>query len=167
MNERVTNETPTEIAGDAAVFAEMAALRHRLAALEARLPGNAPEQPPGRQAKRRPSPKTVAWLTTGAVLAMLAGASIVYTQSPVDALSISKEGKVGIGTSTPAAKLHVAGSGWFGPDSGGLDATAGCRGTRVPTGRRWIHLLLRIRGAGPRNLILQQRRHRDSDAESG
>jgi len=43
MNERVTNETPTEIAGDAGVLAEVGELRRRLAMLETRLPGDAPE----------------------------------------------------------------------------------------------------------------------------
>jgi hypothetical protein len=151
MNEHVTNETPTEIAGDAGVLAEMAALRHRLAALEARLPGNAPEQ----QAKRRTSTKTVAWLTTGAVLAMLAGASLVYGQSAVGALFISKEGNVGIGTSTPlaTAKLQVAGAGggWFSPD-----ATSGA-GVRVwQDGATGSVFSYDYKAGGPRNLVLQQ-----------
>jgi hypothetical protein len=151
MNEHVTNETPTEIAGDAGVLAEMAALRHRLAALEARLPGNAPEQ----QAKRRTSTKTVAWLTTGAVLAMLAGASLVYGQSAVDALFISKEGNVGVGTSTPlaTAKLQVAGAGggWFSPD-----ATSGA-GVRVwQDGATGSVFSYDYKAGGPRNLVLQQ-----------
>ena len=111
MNERVTNETPTEIAGDAGVLAEVGELRRRLAALEERLAGNPPEQPPGRPVKRQPSRKAVAWVTTGAVLAVLAGASVVYgqvaVQSAVDALWITKEGRVGIGTATPAVLLDV------------------------------------------------------------
>ena len=107
------------------LLAEVESLRHRLAALEAHLPGNAAKEPPRRQAKRPISTKTIAWLTTGAVLAMLAGASVVYGQSAVDALFISKEGnvaigpsgalfvgkegRVGIGTATPAATLDVFG----------------------------------------------------------
>ena len=87
-----------------ALLAEVAALRQRLAALEERPQENPPKEPPGRQAKPRPSRKTVAWLTTGAVLAMLAGASAVYGQSAVDAFFISKEGDVAIG---PLGALFV------------------------------------------------------------
>jgi len=52
----------------------------------------------------------VPWLTTGGVLAILAGASAVYGQSAADALFISKDGNVGIGTTAPVAKLDVAGN---------------------------------------------------------
>ena len=87
---------------------EVAALRRRLAALEERPQENPPKEPPGRQAKPRPSRKTVAWLATGAVLAMLAGASVVYGQSAVDAFFISKEGDVAIG---PSGALFVGKAG--------------------------------------------------------
>jgi hypothetical protein len=86
------------------LLAEVEALRRRLVALEQRLPGNIPEEPAGRQAKRRASTKTVLCLTTGAMLAILAGASIVYGQSAVDALFITKEGNVAIG---PSGALFV------------------------------------------------------------
>ena len=91
-----------------ALLAEVAALRQRLAALEERPQDNPPKEPPGRQAKPRPSRKTVAWLTTGAVLAMVAGASAVYGQSAVDAFFISKEGDVSIG---PSGGLFVGKAG--------------------------------------------------------
>ena len=78
------------------LLAEVAALRRQLAALEERLRENPPKESPGRQAKPRTARRTVAWLTTGAVLAMLAGVSVVYGQSAVDAFFISKEGDVAI-----------------------------------------------------------------------
>ena len=90
-----------------ALLAEVAALRQRLAALEERLQEN-PKEPPGRQAKPRTSGKSVAWLTTGAVLAMLAGVSVVYGQSAVNAFFISKEGDVAIG---PSGALFVGKAG--------------------------------------------------------
>jgi cytoskeletal protein CcmA (bactofilin family) len=77
------------------LLAEVEAHRHRLAALEARLPGVIPNEPPGR-ANRRASTKTVVCLTSGAMLAMLAGASVVLGQSAVqhavDALTIDSNG---------------------------------------------------------------------------
>jgi hypothetical protein len=73
--------------------AEVEALRHRLAALEARLPEDISKE------KRRASTKPVVRLTAGAMLAMLASASIVYGQSAVDALFISKDGNIAIGPS--------------------------------------------------------------------
>jgi hypothetical protein len=77
------------------LLAEVEALRHRLAALEARLPGVIPNDPPG-QANHRASTKTVVCLTTGAMLAMLAGASVVLGESgvpdAVDALTIDSNG---------------------------------------------------------------------------
>jgi hypothetical protein len=97
-----------------ALLAEVGELRRRLAALEERLPGDPPEQRPGRQGKWRTSTKTVLCLAMSAMLAMLAGASLVYGQGGVqaaaDALFI-KEGRVGIGTGTaiPAATLDVRG----------------------------------------------------------
>ena len=91
-----------------ALLAEVAALRQRLAALEERPQGNPPKGAPGRQAKPRTARKTVAWLTTGAVLAMLAGVSVVYGQSAVDAFFISKEGDVAIG---PSGALFVGKAG--------------------------------------------------------
>ncbi len=117
-------------AGAPGLLAEVEALRDRLAALEARLPGNARKDPPRWPAKRQ----IAIGLTAGAALAVVAGVSVVYAEgeaeSVADALFISKNGNIGIGTSTPAAKLQVAGSGWFGPDSGALDAAAGA-GVRV------------------------------------
>ena len=91
--------------GDASgLLAEVAALRDRLAALEAQLAGGLPAHPPPQQASRRSSSKTVVHLTTGAILALLAGASVVYGQSAVEALLISKEGNVAIG---PSGALFV------------------------------------------------------------
>ena len=95
-------------ANASALLAEVAALRRRLAALEERLQENPPKEPPGRQAKPRTARRTVAWLTTGAVLAMLAGVSVVYGQSAVDAFFISKEGDVAIG---PSGALFVSKAG--------------------------------------------------------
>ena len=86
------------------LLAEMEALRQRLAALEAQLPGNAAKELAGRQSMPHASGKMVVWLTGSAVLAMLAGASVVYGQSAVDAFLISKEGDVAIG---PSGALFV------------------------------------------------------------
>jgi hypothetical protein len=95
------------------LLAEVAALRHRLAALEERLPGNPRKEPPRRQPRWRASTKTAVCLATGAGLTILAGASLVYGQdavhSAVDALTISKDGRIGIGTATPTATLDVVG----------------------------------------------------------
>ena len=92
-----------------ALLAEVATLRRRLAALECSqtaAPGSS-----GRQAKPRTSRKTVGWLTTGAVLATIAGASVVYGQTAVDAFFISKEGDVAIG---PPGGLFVGKAGHVG-----------------------------------------------------
>jgi hypothetical protein len=77
----------------AALLAEVEALRRRVAALEERPPGDAPREPPppGRQTKRRTSTKTAVHLTTGAMLAMLAGAAIAYA---ADALIIGPGGSI-------------------------------------------------------------------------
>jgi hypothetical protein len=82
-------------------LAEIEALKQRLAALEARLPESAAAEP-----RRRSTRKMTVCLVTGAGLAMLAGVSLVYGG---DALSISPDGKIGIGTATPAATLDVIG----------------------------------------------------------
>jgi hypothetical protein len=99
-------------ANTAALLAEVEELRRRLAALEERLPENPLEQSPGQQEKPGTSTKTAVRLTTGAMLTMLAGASLVYAPGAVkaaaDALFI-REGKVGIGTATPAVLLDVGG----------------------------------------------------------
>jgi hypothetical protein len=138
------------------LMAEVEALRRRLAALEARLPGNARKDPSRRLAKRQ----IAVGLTAGAALALVAGASAVYAQgaaqSVADALFISRNGNIGIGTSTPAAKLQVAGSGWFGPDSGALDAAAGA-GVRVfQDGANGALYSWDYQANAPRNLVLQQ-----------
>ena len=98
-----------KIGADTAPFlAEIEALRQRLAALEARLPEGAAAEPPRRQPMWRASRKTAMCLVTGAGLAMLAGVSLVYGGAD-NALSISPDGKIGIGTTTPAAALDVGG----------------------------------------------------------
>jgi hypothetical protein len=101
QNDDVNANAPT-------LLAEVLALRHRLAALEERLQESPPKKPPRRQAKTRTSRKIVAWLTIGAALAMLAGASVVYGQTAVDAFFISKEGEVSIG---PPGGLFVGKAG--------------------------------------------------------
>ena len=106
------NENDNVNANAPALLAEVAALRHRLASLEELLQENPRREPAARQAKPGTSKKTVAWLTTGGVLAMLAGVSAVYGESAVDALFISKEGNVSIGPSRLDSaynyKLHVS-----------------------------------------------------------
>ncbi|HKY44354.1 MAG TPA: hypothetical protein VJM50_14805 [Pyrinomonadaceae bacterium] len=69
--------------------AEIDAMRRRLAALEARA-----------------TRKRLALMIAGV---MLAGATIVVGQSAVESLFVSKDGKVGIGTTTPVNKLSVNG----------------------------------------------------------
>src|SRR5215469_933094 len=109
------------------LLAEVAVLRRQLVALEERLQENPPKEQSGPRAKPRTSGKTLAWLATGGVLAMLVGGSVVYGQTAVDSLFISKEGdvsigppgglfvgkagNVGIGTNTPSPdnKLEVKG----------------------------------------------------------
>lgn len=68
------------------------------------------------------------------------------------------DGRVGIGTTDPAAGLHALGSGFFGDHSGGLDATAGAgvrifRDTTFGAGNIFAY---DYGTAGALNLILQQ-----------
>jgi len=84
------NEVDKADAGTAALLAEVEALKHRLAALAARLPESTPGEPRSAgQSKRRPSTKTVVHLTAGAMLAMLAGGAMAYG---ADALIIGPDG---------------------------------------------------------------------------
>jgi hypothetical protein len=105
----------SDIDADAAtVLAEIEEMKQRLALLEARLPPCTPAEPPGRRQKEAALfKKTVLKLAAGAGLGVLAGASLVYgssaVQSAVEALTITPDGKVGIGTPSPSAKLDVAG----------------------------------------------------------
>ena len=108
------------------LHAEIDEMRRRLAALETRAPADA-NQTVGRKRHWRATPKRLALMIAGVVLA---GATIVFGQSAVESLFVSKDGKVGIGTNAPSAKLDVAGSGWFRNDQGGLPGTAG-KGVRV------------------------------------
>ncbi len=55
----------------------------------------------------------------------------IGTYQAADGLFLQQgTGNVGIATTSPAAKLHVVGSGWFGNDTGGLGTSAG-KGVRV------------------------------------
>ena len=143
-------------ANDSALLAEVSALRHRLAALE-RLHDHPAKDSRGRKAKPRPSRKTVAWLTTGAVVAMLAGVSAVYGQSAVDAFFISKEGEVSIGR---VGALFVSKAGNVGigtsmpkPDNklevNGKIAASSVSATAFATTDKSVT----IQGAGGRNLF--------------
>lgn len=157
--------------------AEIDEMRRRLAALEActSAPAN---QTVGRKRHWRATPKKLALMIAGV---MLAAATIAFGQGAIDALFVSKDGNVGIGTTTPAnklsvsgnadfsgnvgigttaasAKLDVAGSGWFRTDQGALPATAG-KGVRVfydefagKTGQIYSY---DYATSDPRNLILQ------------
>ena len=80
--------------------AEIDDMRRRLAALEARAPAHA-EQTAGRKRHWRATPKKLALMIAGV---MLAGATIVFGQSAVDALFVSKDGKVGIGRHRPGSR---------------------------------------------------------------
>ena len=68
-------------------------------------------------------------LTLGLLLGV-AGIGAAQDQQPPDALTITKEGNVGVGTTAPTAKIDVAGSGWFRSDQGALAASAG-KGVRL------------------------------------
>jgi microcystin-dependent protein len=105
------------------ILAEMGALRQRFAALEANLAGPVAGHAVARRRSLPATARTLAILASGAVLG---GASIVYGQGTVEALFISKEGYVGIGTTTPSSILDVA------PSGGGtfyLRDSAGAAGT--------------------------------------
>jgi hypothetical protein len=98
----------------AVLHAEIEALRRRLAALEARLPGCTPGEPLSTgQSRWRPSTKIAVCLLAGAGLAMLAGASLVYgqgaVQSAVDALTINPNGEVSIDKLSVQKSLAAAG----------------------------------------------------------
>ncbi len=84
--------------------AEIDEMRRRLAALEARAPAI------GRKEHWRATPKRLALMIAGL---MVGGATIVFGQSAVDSLFVSKNGNVGIGTTTPANKLSVVGNADF------------------------------------------------------
>src|SRR5436190_368754 len=88
--------------------AEIDELKQRLAALEA---GPAvTKQTFAGKVRRRLAPRKIALLIAAVVLV---SATIVFGQGAIDAIFINPQGKVGIGISTPSAKLDVAGSGWF------------------------------------------------------
>lgn len=98
------HETNSNLNADSAnLHDELHDLRQRLAALEACVPQS-------QQIVRKPRRITPKMLTLLVAGVMLAGASIVFGQAAVDSLFISKDGKVGIGTSAPTNKLSVAGN---------------------------------------------------------
>jgi hypothetical protein len=134
----IGSEDANANANAAALLTEVEALRHRLASLEARLLGSAPAEP-----RRRSSTKMTVCLVMGAGLAMLAGVSLVYGG---DALSISPDGKIGIGTATPAAKLDVAGDARI---TGGIAGPIGI-GTATPAATLdVVGGFLHVAGAAP------------------
>ena len=87
--------------------AEIDEMRIRLAALEARAPTRA-NQTVVRKRRWRATPKMLAVMIVGV---MLTAATIVFGQSAVESLFVSKDGDVGIGTNTPGARLDVSGGG--------------------------------------------------------
>jgi hypothetical protein len=87
---------------------EIAALRARLTALESSLPATTAALSLRRRVK------VTALLLTGAALA---GASIVYGQSAVEALFIRQDGNIGIGTNNPASRLTVVGNASIGTEA--------------------------------------------------
>src|SRR6266576_2154630 len=96
---------------------ELHELRQRLAALEAT--AHQHQQTVGKP-RRRATPKMLMLLVAGV---MLAGATIVFGQAAVDSLFISKDGKVGIGTSAPVSRLHIQGD-YLNTGAGGLALNA-------------------------------------------
>ncbi len=134
------------------LLAEVAALRRQLAALEERLQESPPKEPPGRQAKPRTSRKTVAWPATGAVLAMLAGASVVYGQTAVDSFFISKEGDVAIG---PPGGLFVgkAGNVGIGTYTPSPDNKLEVKGKIAAQSLNALDQSVKIEGSGGRNMF--------------
>ena len=102
------NSASTQNASD--MRAEMDLLRQRLRALEACLPGAAPNPPPGRKVESRTAANAVVFLISVAVLAVLVGTGIVYGKDALNALFIDDNGNVGIGTEHPGATLDVMGT---------------------------------------------------------
>jgi hypothetical protein len=84
--------------------AELAALQKKLHALETNQGGaiaSAPTLSRWRLSKRM-------MMVLLPVVALLAAGGVLYGQGAMDALFIDKDGKVGIGTTTPSAKLEVS-----------------------------------------------------------
>lgn len=98
-------QTPGPGCETSATFAEVEALRQRLASLEAQVTARSQWRAvklfrPGRA-------RNITLLALGAVLA---GVVIMYGQAAVQALFISVAGDVGIGVNPPTQKLDVAGT---------------------------------------------------------
>lgn len=106
MNDLIDeNRAPVrDLNTDAAnLHAELHEMRRRLAALEA-------SGPQGRQIDRKPRRRITGKMLTLLVVGLtLVGATMVFGQAAVDSLFISKDGKVGIGTSAPVSRLHIHG----------------------------------------------------------
>jgi hypothetical protein len=101
-----TNQAAAQAPSDIAT--EIVALRQRLAALEANMPG------------KTAAPRLRQRVTLTALVlagAALAGASIVSGQSAVESLFISQSGNVGIGTNNPASRLTVVGNASIGTEA--------------------------------------------------
>lgn len=96
-NREPIRELPTD---DVNLHAELHELRQRLTALEASVPQ-------GQQTDRKPRRRMI--LTLLVVALTLVVATMVFGQAAVDSLFISKDGKVGIGTSAPVSRLHIHG----------------------------------------------------------
>ena len=99
------HETLSNLNPDSAnLQVELHELRQRLLALEA---GILPRRQIDRKPHRRITRKMLTLLIVGLTLV---GATMVFGQAAVDALFITKDGKVGIGTNAPTNKLSVAGN---------------------------------------------------------
>ncbi len=98
---------------------EIELLRQRLASLEASVPGYAPNQPHGKKGKSRTTRNAVVLLAAAGMLAVLAGAGMVYSEEALHALFVSTNGYVGIGTTQPSQRLTLGSGNILLPNANG------------------------------------------------